>query len=378
MLNKIKSKTRKSAKAKQSVPSKNDGVKSLLSDEDKYYPSKRLMVCRVCNDNKVSDQTEKLVWDKEQGVMVPDAPRCPVCFSRSMDWPAEEDGTRHDAIAEDRLISKMKSYLIKNSEDYEESDYPTMDIEAPMDTGDSMTLDPSEGFDSSGIIEREMFHKGNIHTTAYAHLVNAGNAPHMQRKLPIDDLVNIRKSQSKALGNLWEEKTYGSASLNRDMKNKMGFRIECDNPTGRRRLSDQDAFRALNNIFFGKEWLKKNVPTEKGYIPFSLRKQIEDKEYEVERNIAVLKTGIKNIGIKAPEYNTRDNLYDTVDLTKLALETDVPWADEKVLDLYKIYKKVLPSVKPKRKNAKKCIYWNTNKYIPDTKKKFKGDQELVV
>ena len=62
MLNKIKSNTRKSAKAKQSVPSKNDGVKSLLSDEDRYYPSKRLMVCRVCNDNKVSDQTEKLVW----------------------------------------------------------------------------------------------------------------------------------------------------------------------------------------------------------------------------------------------------------------------------------------------------------------------------
>ena len=93
---------------------------------------------------------------------------------------------------------------------------------------------------------QQMFHKRNIHRTAYAHLVNAGNAPHMQRKLPIDDLVNIRKSQSKALGNLWEEKTYGSAALNRDMKNKMGFRIECDNPTGRRRLSDQGYVRSIS------------------------------------------------------------------------------------------------------------------------------------
>lgn len=377
MLNKIKSKTRKSAKAKQSVPS-NDGVKSLLSDDDRYYPSKRLMVCRVCNDNKVSDQTEKLVWDKEQGVMVPDAPRCPVCFSRSMDWPAEEDGTRHDAIAEDRLISKMKSYLIKNSEEYDEKDYPTMDIDAPMDTGDSMTLDPQDGFDSSGIVAKDMYFDQMCHMTSHAGFVNFGNAPHMVKKIPMRELMAIRKSVSKALGNLWEEKTYGSAALNRDMKNKMGFRIECDNPTGRRRLSDQDAFRALNNIFFGKEWLKKNVPTEKGYVPFSLRKQIEDKEYEVERNISVLKTGIKNIGLIAPEYTTRDNLYDTVDLTKLALETDVPWADEEVLDLYKIYKKVLPNVKPKRKNAKKHKYWNTNKYIPETKNKFKGEQQVAV
>ena len=71
-------------------------------------------------------------------------------------------------------------------------------------------------------------------------------------------------------------------------------------------------------------------------------------------------------------------MYDTVDLTKLALETDVPWADEKVLDLYKIYKKVLPNVKPKRKNAKKHKYWNTNKYIPETKKKFKGEKQVAV
>tara|TARA_B110001454_G_scaffold216444_1_gene239713 strand:+ start:400 stop:1527 length:1128 start_codon:yes stop_codon:yes gene_type:complete len=347
MLNKNNKNNTQKLKTKQSVPSK-DGVKSIVSDEDRYYPSVRLMVCRDCADEKVSDQTEIFTWDPVQEVNVPTAPRCPVCHSYKMDWPADKDGSRHDAINEDRLISQKKSYLIKNSEEYPDME-SVMEIEAPDNGDDSHTIEPSEGFDSSGIIEKEFSHKGNIHETGYAHLINVGNTPHMQPKIPIDDLVAIKMSQSKSMINLWEDKTYGSASINKEVKLKMGFTLECLNKTGQRKLSDQDAKRSLNSVFFGKEWIRKNKPQDGEWIPYKLRQQIEDKEYEVERNIMVLKTGEKYGGIIQKEYVVKDNLYDTVDLTKLALETDIPWADNKTLDLYTLYK----ASKKKRAKLKK-------------------------
>jgi len=336
MLNKNNKNNIQKLKTKQSVPSK-DGVKSIVSDEDKYYPSVRLMVCRDCADEKVSDQTEIFTWDPIQEVNVPTAPRCPVCHSYKMDWPADKDGSRHDAIDEDRLISQKKSYLLKNNH----TEYPDEDSVANvevLDSNDSHTIEPQEGFESSGIVEKEFSHKGNIHETGYAHLINVGITPHMQPKIPIDDLVAIKISQSKSMINLWEDKTYGSASINKEVKLKMGFTLECLNKTGTRKLSDQDAKRSLNIIFFGKEWIRKNKPQDGEWISYKFKQQIEDKEYEVERNIMVLKTGVKNGGIIQKEYEVRDNLYDTVDLTKLALETDVPWGDIKTLDLYELYK----------------------------------------
>tara|TARA_B110000467_G_scaffold18482_1_gene16189 strand:- start:664 stop:1767 length:1104 start_codon:yes stop_codon:yes gene_type:complete len=349
MLNKIKSKTRQSKKTKQSVVSK--GTVRSVESEDRYYPSRRLMVCRDCGDEKVSDQTEKFVWDPVQELDVPVAPRCPACNSYKMDWPAEKDGSRPDAVNEDRVLSQKKSYLIKNNTD----DYP--DMESVSDTeiiykDDSHTIEPSEGFDSSGIVEKEMYHKGNIHETVYINFVNPGNTPHMQKKVPIAQLIAIKNSQAKASMHLWEDKTYGNSSTNKEVKLKMGFTLECDNHTGARRLSDQEAKRALNNIFFGKEWLKKNSPKEGEWLSYKERDELENKEMEVERNVAVLRTGLKNIGVQAPVYDSRDNLYDTVDPAKLALETDVPWADIKALDLYKMFKDSKKRKAKLRKEAK--------------------------
>ena len=349
MLNKNITKNRQSKKTKQSVVSK-DTVRSIAS-ADRYYPSRRMMICRNCDDEKVSDQTEKFVWDPVQELDVPVAPRCPVCNSYKMDWPAEEDGSRPDAINEDRVLSQKKSYLIKNNTE----DYP--DMESVSDTevlykDDSHTIEPSEGFDSSGIVEKDMYHKQNIHTTAYAHLVNCGNTPHMQKKVPIEQLIAIKTSQSKASMFLWEDKTYGNSSTNKEVKLKMGFTLECENHSGARRLSDQEAKRALNNIFFGKEWLKKNSPKEGEWLSYKERDELERKEMEVERNINVLKTGVKNGGVQQPEFDQRDNLYDTVDPAKLALETDVPWADNVTLDLYKMFKASKKRKAKLRKEAK--------------------------
>ena len=348
MLNKNNKNNTQKLKTKQSVPSK-DGVKSIVSDEDRYYPSVRLMVCRDCADEKVSDQTEIFTWDPVQEVNVPTAPRCPVCHSYKMDWPADKDGSRHDAINEDRLISQKKSYLIKNSEEYPDEN-SLVDIEV-LDSNDSYTIEPKDGFDSSGIIEKEFSHKGNIHETCYSHLVNPGNTPHMQRKIPIDDLVAIKKSQSKRMINLWEEQTYGNASINKEVKLKMGFYLECDNHSGKRKLSDQSAKRALDYIYFGKEWLRNNQP-EEGKINKWQMKVFEDKEQEIERQIVILRTGNINIGITEPEYKVRDNLYDTVDPAKLALETDIPWADIITLDLYKMYKASKKNKAKLKKEAK--------------------------
>lgn len=350
MLNKIITKTRKSLKTKQSVVSK--GTVKSVDSKDRYYPSVRQMVCRDCADQKVSDQTEKFVWDPVQELDVPIAPRCPACHSYKMEWPADKDGSRPDPINEDRLLSQKKSYLVKNSEDYQDEG-SVFGIELPYNGDDTHTIEPSEGFDSSGIIATGAHLDGTIQDTWYINVVNPGNTPHMQVKIPVTQLLNIRKSQAKAMINLWENKTYGSRSTNIEVKTKMGFTLECDNHTGKRRLSDQEAKRALNNIFFGKEWLKDMVPEEGEKMSKKLVKQIEAKEMEVERNIAVLKTGIKNIGVQGPDYETKENLYDTVDPAKLALETDVPWADIKALDLYKMYKQVKKAKAALKRQAKK-------------------------
>ena len=349
MLNKIITKTRKSLKTKQSVVSK--GTVKSVDSKDRYYPSVRQMVCRDCADQKVSDQTEKFVWDPVQELDVPIAPRCPACHSYKMEWPADKDGSRPDPINEDRLLSQKKSYLVKNSEDYQDEG-SVFGIELPYNGDDTHTIEPSEGFDSSGIIATGAHLDGTIQDTWYINVVNPGNTPHMQVKIPVTQLLNIRKSQAKAMINLWENKTYGSRSTNIEVKTKMGFTLECDNHTGKRRLSDQEAKRALNNIFFGKEWLKDMVPEEGEKMSKKLVKQIEAKEMEVERNINVLKTGVKNGGVQQPEFDQRDNLYDTVDPAKLALETDVPWADNVTLDLYKMFKASKKRKAKLRKEAK--------------------------
>jgi len=350
MLNKIITKTRKSLKTKQSVVSK--GTVKSVDSKDRYYPSVRQMVCRDCADQKVSDQTEKFVWDPVQELNVPIAPRCPACHSYKMEWPADKDGSRPDPINEDRILSQKKSYLVKNSEEYQDEG-SVFGIELPYNGDDTHTIEPSEGFDSSGIIATGAHLDGTIQDTWYINVVNPGNTPHMQPKIPVTQLLNIKKSQAKAMINLWEDKTYGSRSTNIEVKTKMGFTLECENHTGKRRLSDQEAKRALNNIFFGKEWLKDMVPEEGEKMSKKLVKQIEAKEMEVERNIAVLKTGIKNIGVQGPDYDNKENLYDTVDPAKLALETDVPWADIKALDLYKIYKVVKKAKAALKRQAKK-------------------------
>jgi len=225
------------------------------------------------------------------------------------------------------------------------------------------TIEPKDGFDSSGIIERDMFHKGNIQETAYAHLVNAGNTPHMQKKIPIGQLIAIRESQVKGVLSNWAPKTYGNASINRECKSKMGFSVECNN-TGDRKLSDQKVKSLLTSIYFAQEKIKELMSLEKPTKTDIA--ELEKTEETILRITMVLKSGDISAGYQSPMYDIKINTYDPVDLDKLGMELDIPW-NENILDMYKIAKASKP--KPKRKNAKAYKYWNTNKYIPNTIKK---------
>ena len=103
---------------------------------------------------------------------------------------------------------------------------------------------------------------------------------------------------------------------------------------------------------------------EMDYVTKKSKDELEKAEEYVLQVISTLKTGQDWVNNEVKEY--RDNTYDPMTLEKLGMELDIPWKED-LTDMYKIAKASNP--KRKRKNAKAHIYWNTNKYIPSTKKK---------
>jgi hypothetical protein len=203
------------------------------------------------------------------------------------------------------------------------------------------------------------------HTTAYYGFVNFGNTPHMIRKIPMKDLIGILSSRLARIAQAWFPQTYGNAQINRDCKAKMGFSVECLNK-GNRRLSDNRVKALLSNVYFGQEKVKalKEAMSEMDYITKKSKDELEKAEEYVLQVTSTLKTGQEWANNEVKEY--RDNTYDPMTLEKLGMELDIPWK-ENLTNVYKIAKASKP--KPKRKNAKAHVYWNTNKYIPNTKKK---------
>ena len=177
------------------------------------------------------------------------------------------------------------------------------------------TMEPREGFESSGFIENDAFHKGNIHETCYAHLVNPGNTPHMQKKIPIEQLLAIRKSTAQAMINIWEPKTYGDREINAECKSKMGFSIECQNE-GDRKLSDQKVKRLLTSVYFARKNIEELLAKDRK-LSMDEKKLLDDSEETVGRIIAVLKSGNDTIGQQSPMYDVKINTYDPVNLEKI-------------------------------------------------------------
>jgi len=293
--------------------------------------------CEVCDNKMVGVKPEDLVEKPIQ---------CNHCGSKRGFNFTDDSGVEDAERNEHEMYGKGKASMLETLDEYESEiaektqlaeNKPTVQ-KAELDK-QVFTIEPQPGFDSSGFVENDTSHKGNIHETPYAPLVNPGNTPHMQTKVPIEELINIVDNSRKAVVYAFLQQTYGSALLNRECKAKMGFSLECLN-TGNRKLSDSQARKALTSIYFGQEKIKEIQEIQLERKP--TRNETADRlkaEETVARLIGVLKTGNASCGHQSPMYETKINDYDPVSFEKLALELDIPWT-EKVMDTYKVAKRV--------------------------------------
>ena len=223
------------------------------------------------------------------------------------------------------------------------------------------TIEPEEGFGSSGNVEKDLSHKGDIHETCYAPHVNGGNTPHMQKKKPISELIAVLDSVAKMRINLWQPKTYGSRKTYNDCEAEIGFTPEAGN-RGNRKLSDQQINRMLDNITFASKdkmklatkleehllYLKESNGTIGKYAE-NLIEKMDELDEKIARNKGAIYTGNASCGHQSPMYDIKINTYDQVDLNKLAMELDIPWT-ESVLDIHELAKRV------KQENAEAWRY----------------------
>ncbi len=366
----------------------NDGFNGYIVDDSK---PKRVLQCRDCGSIEVHDQKffslhgrpceggcgcgkgtiqgHKVIerWDSktdnQEDLLVALPIKCKNCGNqKGFNFP-DDSGVEEAELAEHEMYASAKASMLKGIDKQNDNDDTEVlsELESefakvtqlaentPRIKGiveqQVFTMEPSEGFESSGFIENDMFHKGNIHETCYAHLVNPGNTPHMQKKIPIEKLLAIRKSTAQAMINIWEPKTYGDREINAECKSKMGFSIECLNE-GDRKLSDQKVKRLLTSIYFAKKNIEELLAKD-SKLTMNEKKLLDDSEETVGRIISVLKTGDDTIGHQSPMYESRDNTYDPVSLEKLQMELDIPW-NETPMDIYQIAQ----SSKAKRKDNK--------------------------
>jgi len=331
----------------------NNGFNQFIVDDS---TPNRVLQCRDCNSIEVHNPKFFSLHGRpcEKGCgfgftsedLVPLPIKCKNCGNqKGFNFP-DDSGVEEAEIANHEIYAKGKASMLNIA--IEELDELESEFAEATQLAENnprvkgsvekqvFTIEPKDGFDSSGIIERDMFHKGNIHETIYTHFVNAGNTPHMQKKIPIGQLIAIRESQVKGVLNNWAPKTYGNASINRECKSKMGFSVECDN-TEDRKLSDQKVKSLLTSIYFAQEKIKELMSLEKPTKDDIA--ELEKAEETILRITGVLKSGNMSSGHQSPMYDIKINTYDTVDLDKLGMELDIPW-NEEPMDTQKIYQKV--------------------------------------
>ena len=337
----------------------NNGFQELIVDTSK---ADRVLQCRDCNSVEIHNpkffslhgETCKkgcgFGFSSED--LVPLPIKCRNCGNqKGFDFP-DDSGVEAAELANHEMYAKAKASMLEEnlSEDYthilsdiesEIAENTQLAENSPEVKGEVVqqvfTIEPREGFESSGFIENDAFHKGNIHETCYAPLVNPGNTPHMQKKLNINDLVKIRESVSKGMINLWEIRTYGNRKTYNDCIAEIGFSPESGH-RGSRKLSDQKIDRLLDNITFAqRERITLINALQDSYNSDKIMKKIDEKQEIIDRNKAIIKTGNASCGHQSPMYDVKVNTYDPVDLNKLQLELDIPW-NEEPMDTYKLFK----------------------------------------
>jgi hypothetical protein len=336
----------------------NNGFNGYIVDTSK---PNRVLQCRDCNSVEIHNPKFFSLHGRscEKGCgfgytsedLVPLSIKCKNCGNqKGFNFP-DDSGVEEAEITNHEMYAKAKASMLEDNQS-EDHIHILSDIESDIAESTQLaennprvkgvvekqifTIEPKDGFDSSGFVEKDLFHKGNIHETCYVSLVNAGNTPHMQRKIPIGKLISIRNSQAKGILNAWAPKTYGNASINRECKAKMGFSVECNN-MGDRKLSDQKVKSLLTSIYFTQEIIKKITEIEQPSKDDIV--ELYKAEENVLRMIAVLKTGNTSSGHQSPMYDIKINTYDPVSLEKLGMELDIPW-NEKPIDIYQLYQMV--------------------------------------
>jgi hypothetical protein len=335
----------------------NNGFNGYIVDTSK---PNRVLQCRDCNSVEIHNPKffslhgESCRKDCEACTskdLVPLPIKCKNCGNqKGFNFP-DDSGVEEAEIANHEMYAKAKASMLEDNQS-EDNIHILSDIESDIAESTQLaennprvkgviekqifTIEPKDGFDSSGFIEKDMFHKGNIHETCYSHLVNSGNTPHMQRKIPIEKLISIRNSQAKGILNAWAPKTYGNASINRECKAKMGFSVECNN-MGDRKLSDQKVKSLLTSIYFTQKTVKKITEMEQPSKDDIV--ELYKAEENVLRMIVVLKSGDASACYQSPTYDIKINTYDPIDLDKLGMELDIPW-NEKPIDTYQLYQMV--------------------------------------
>ena len=342
----------------------NNGFQELIVDTSK---ADRVLQCRDCNSVEIHNpkffslhgQTCKkgcgFGFSSED--LVPLPIKCRNCGNqKGFDFP-DDSGVEAAELANHEMYASAKASMVKEIDIQNDNDNTELLSELESEIAEAtqlaennpevkgkvvqqvFTIEPREGFESSGFIENDAFHKGNIHETCYAPLVNPGNTPHMQKKLNINDLVKIRESVSKGMINLWEIRTYGNRKTYNDCIKEIGFSPESGH-RGSRKLSDQKIDRLLDNITFAqRERMALISALQDSYNSDKIMKKIDEQQEIIDRNKAIIKTGNASCGHQSPMYDVKVNTYDPVDLNKLQLELDIPWR-EPVMDIHKIAQRV--------------------------------------
>tara|TARA_B100001059_G_C17806129_1_gene569246 strand:+ start:51 stop:1199 length:1149 start_codon:yes stop_codon:yes gene_type:complete len=340
----------------------NNGFQELIVDTSK---ADRVLQCRHCNSVEIHNpkffslhaQTCKkgcgFGFSSED--LVPLPIKCRNCGNqKGFNFP-DDSGVEEAELVEHEMYAKAKASMLKAIEEPEndnDSIEVLSDLESEIAKATQIaenkpsvkgkleeqvyTIEPKDGFDSSGIVETDMYFDQMCHMTSHAGFVNFGNTPHMVKKIPMRELMAIRESVQSRIAQAWFPQTYGSAAINRECKLKMGFSPECLNP-GDRRLSDRRVKALLSNVYFGELKVKelKLRMSEMTKVTQKDRDELEKAEEYVLQVIGVLKTGQEWASNEVKEY--KDNRYDPVDLVKLQMELDIPW-NEEPMNTYKLFK----------------------------------------
>ena len=331
----------------------------------------RILQCRNCNSIEIHNpkffSLHKQKCKKGCGVeftgedLVPLPIKCENCGSQKGFDFTEISGVEEAELINHEMYGYAKASMIDDTiEELDELETEIAENTALVENNPKVkgefkqqvfTIEPKSGFETSGIVEKDLYHNATVQQTGYHGLVNVGNTPHMQKKIPIEELLAIKHNSIIAVKNALLPSTYGDRLLNAECKLKMGFSIECLNTleshkkhvdvgikTCNRKLNDRQVKSILNDIYFTQKKINEIKQQENVNRTGKENEILVTCEEKIARLISVLKTGNKSCGYQSPMYEPKDNKYDPIDLTKLQMETDIPW-NEEPMDLMKIARK---------------------------------------